>query len=68
MSDRRTRGAAPAGPVQWLFWPALILALVILAVFSVIDAPLQTPAATERHRFRHRRLRTGRDQRRRPRR
>ena len=47
MSDRRTKGAAPAGPVQWLFWPALILALVILAVFSVIDAPLQTPAATK---------------------
>lgn len=47
MSDRRTKGAAPAGPVQWLFWPALILALVILAVFSVIDAPLRTPAATK---------------------
>lgn len=33
--------------VPWLFWPALILALVILGVFSVIDAPLRTPAAPQ---------------------
>ncbi len=47
MSDRRAKVDAPASPVQRLFWPALILALAILAVFSVIDAPLQTPAATK---------------------
>lgn len=29
----------------WLFWPALTLTLAILAVFSVIDAPLQNAAA-----------------------
>jgi len=28
---------------QWLFWPALILALVIFAAFRLIDAPLQNP-------------------------
>lgn len=33
------------GTVQWLFWPALILALVIFAVFSVLDAPLRNAAA-----------------------
>lgn len=30
---------------QWLFWPALILALVIFAAFRVIDAPLQNSVA-----------------------
>ncbi len=46
MDDRHTM-KTPASPVQRLFWPALILTLAILAVFSVIDAPLRTPAATK---------------------
>lgn len=33
------------GTVQWLFWPAVILALVIFAAFSILDAPLRNAAA-----------------------
>ncbi len=30
---------------QWLFWPALILTLIIFAAFRIVDAPLQNPSA-----------------------
>lgn len=45
MNTRRATRAAPTDAVRWLFGPALILSLVILAVFRVTDAPLQTSAS-----------------------
>ena len=37
---------APAGGMRWLFWPFLVLTLVLMVVLGVIvDAPLKTPAA-----------------------
>lgn len=47
MSGRLAPGAPPASPLQRLFWPALLLALAVMVVFGVIDAPLHTPAATK---------------------
>lgn len=47
MSERRAAGAGIPRMAQWLFWPALILTLAILAVFSVIDAPLRVGPASE---------------------
>jgi hypothetical protein len=36
----------PAGGMRWLFWPFLVLTLVLMVVLGVIvDAPLKTPAA-----------------------
>ena len=41
---------APAAGAAWklpLFWPVLVLALLVMAVFRVIDVPLQTAAALQ---------------------
>lgn len=47
MHGRLANGPLPASPLQRLFWPALILALAIMVVFGIIDAPLHTPAAAK---------------------
>ncbi len=39
---------ASAGGMRWLFWPLLVLTLVLMVVLGVVvDAPLKTPAAPQ---------------------